>query len=348
MHATTVGVDLAKNVFQMAVANERYQIVRRVRLNRARFEQFCAQQPPSVFVLESCGSAHHWGRRLMSLGHEVRLLPAQHVRAYVKRNKTDAADAAALIEASRCDDIQQVPIKSVAQQLLLQLHRLREQCKSTRNARINGLRGCLREFGLLVPKGVGRGIATIREVLQIADNGLPDALRPWIAEMLEEIAVLKEREKRLERQIEAFVREDPVVQRWLPIHGIGVLGASALRSSIGDIQRFRSGRHLSSWLGVTAKEFSSGERRHLGSISKRGDKYLRTLLIHGARSALTAARRRAKAGRPLDALQRWALQTEQRRGTNKATVGLANKLARILWATWRYQRPFTGDWVAAR
>lgn len=157
MHATTVGVDLAKNVFEVAVADEGYRVVRRTRLSRARFQQFCAQQPSSVFVMEACGSAHHWGRRLQALGHEVRLLPAQYVRAYVRRNKTDRADAAALIEAARCADIEPVPVNSVEQQGVQQLHRLREQYKSTRSARVNLLCGCLREYGIVIAKGVGPG-----------------------------------------------------------------------------------------------------------------------------------------------------------------------------------------------
>lgn len=344
MHRTTVGVDLAKNRFELAIADEHYRVKRRFTLTRHRFESFAATQPKSLFVMEACGSSQPWGRKLQALGHEVRLLPAQYVRAYVRRNKTDAADAAALIEASRCGDIRPVPIKTVDQQQILQLHRLREQYKQMRTARINLLRGCLREFGIPLPKGVSRGLAGMREALAAADNGLPEALRPWIAEGLSEIAQFKQRELELERQLKALVRDDDVVQRWLAVPGVGMLGASALRASIGDIHRFPSGRHLSSWLGITAREYSSGEQRRLGRISKSGDAYLRTLLIHGARSALLAARRAQQAGQPPDALRRWALEIEQRRGTNKATVALANKVARILWAIARYDRRFDGDW----
>lgn len=344
MHATTVGVDLAKNVFEVAVADEGYRVVRRARLTRARFQQFCAQQPVSVFVLEACGSAHHWGRRLRALGHEVRLLPAQYVRAYVKRNKTDRADAAALIEASRSEEIVAVPVKTIEQQSLQQLHRLREQYKSTRHARINLLRGCLREYGIVIPTGVGRGIAAMREALQIADNGLPDAIRPWVQEVLEEIGRLHEPMQRIERQLKESTREDELVQRWLQAPGIGLLGATAVRAQVGDLQRFRSGRHFAGYLGIPAREDSSGERRRLGRMSKRGDVYLRTLLIHGARSALSAAKRAEKAGRRLDALRTWALNTERRIGMNKATVALANKLARTLWAMAKYERHFDGNW----
>jgi transposase len=343
MNATTVGVDLAKNVFEVAVADERYRVIQRKRLSRARFQQWIGQQETSVWVLEACGSAHHWGRRLQELGHEVRLLPAQYVRAYVKRNKTDRADAAALIEASRCADLCPVPVKTVEQQCLQQVHRLREQYKSTRNGRINLLRGYLREYGIVIPQGVGRGIAAMREALAIADNGLPDVMRPWVCEVLEEIEQLKQRMQRIEGQLQEHAREDELVQRWLEVPGVGVLGASALRAQVGDFQRFRSGRHFASYLGLVAREHSSGERRRLGRMSKRGDVYLRTLLIHGARSALTAAKRAQKAGRPLDALRRWALATERRIGTNKATVALANKLARTLWAMAKYGRRFDGN-----
>src|SRR5690606_30000935 len=174
MHATTIGVDLAKTRIQLAVADEHHQVQQRLRLSRTRFESFVATHPKCLFVMEACGSSQPWGRKLQALGHTVRLLPAQYVRAYVRRNKTDAADAAALIEASRCTDIRPVPIKTVDQQQILQLHRLREQYKQMRTARINLLRGCLREFGIPLPKGVSRGLAGMREALASADNGLPD------------------------------------------------------------------------------------------------------------------------------------------------------------------------------
>jgi transposase len=346
MHATTVGVDLAKTRFEVVVSDAQCRIQRRERLTRGRFTQFFANHPPSLIVMEACGSAHYWARALQAQGHEVRLLPAQYVRAYVRRNKTDAADAAALIEAARCADIRPVPVKSVDQQLLQQLHRLREQCKNTRTARINLLRGCLREFGINIPVGIERGIQAVREALEIADNGLPDVLRPFVQEVLQEISTLKQRVDHLERTLADLTREDPIVRELLRVPGVGLLIATALRAAVGDIQRFPTGRHLACWLGLTAREHSSGEKRRLGSISKQGDVYLRTLLVHGARSALLATKRAAQAGRPLDRLRTWALQTEQRCGCNKATVALANKLARIIWATWRYQRPFNGNWQA--
>lgn len=344
MYAMTVGVDLAKTRFEVAIADEHYQIQKRLRLTRPRFEQFIANHPQSLFVMETCGTAQHFGRRLEALGHTVKLLPAQYVKAYVKRNKTDSADAAALIEASRCADIRPVPIKTAEQQQLQLLHRLREQYKHTRTTRINLLRGSLREFGIAVPKGVTRGLTAVREALELADNGLPDALRPWVFEVLQEMTTLKEQMSRLEQQIQTLTQASVRVQRWMEVPGIGLLGATALHAALVDPQRFPSGRHLASWVGITPREYSSGEHRRLGRISKRGDAYLRMLLIHGARSALLAARRAEKAGRPLDPLRRWALQTENRVGTNKATVALANKIVRILWAIAKHDRRYDTNW----
>ena len=341
MDATTVGVDLAKNVFEIALADERGAIVERQRLSRARFDRFFANRPACRIVMEACGSAHHHARRLSSQGHEVVLLPAQYARAYVRRNKTDAADAAALIEAARCADIRPVPIKSVDQQALQQLHRLRSQWMAARTARINFLRGSLREFGVSVPVGARRAIQAVRDALATADNPVPVLLHPSLLELLAEIDSLEQRCKRIDRELARLNEHDPIVERLLKIPGIGPLTATALRASVIDVQRFPSARHFASWLGLTSREHSSGERRRLGRISKQGDPYLRTLLIHGARAVLLAARTAQRRASSLDRLRTWALDVQERRGHNKATVALANKLARIVWATWRHDRDFT-------
>jgi transposase len=344
MDSTTVGVDLAKSRFELALADGEYRIRGRARLSRSQFARFFGNRPPSLVVMEACGSAHHWARSLQAQGHQVRLLPAQYVRAYVKRNKTDAADAGALIEAARCGEIRPVPVKSVAQQAIQQLHRLRSQCLGTRTARINWLRGALREFGFSIPLGARRAISAVRQAL--AEGHVPLALNAAIEATLAEIAALEQRRAELERELDGLTRDDPVVASLRSIPGIGPLSATALRAALVDIQRFGSGRHLASWLGLTAREHSSGERRRLGRISKRGDVYLRMLLIHGARAVLNASSSAARRGRPLDRLRTWALATRQRCGYNKATVALANKLARIVWATWKYQRRFDGNWAA--
>jgi transposase len=323
MDATTVGVDLAKNVFEIALADERGHIVERQRLSRARFDRFFVNRPACRVVMEACGSAHHHARRLSSQGHEVVLLPAQYARAYVRRNKTDAADAAALIEAARCPDIRPVPVKSVDQQALQQLHRLRSQWMSARTARINFLRGSLREFGVCVPVGAPRAIQAVRDTLASPLCPVPALLHSSLLELLAEIDSLAQRCKLLQ------------------IPGVGPLTATALRASVVDIQRFPTGRHFASWLGLTSREHSSGERRRLGRISKQGDPYLRTLIIHGARAVLLAARSAQRKGSSLDRLRTWALCLQERRGHNKAAVALANKLARIVWATWRHERDFS-------
>jgi transposase len=291
--------------------------------------------------MKACGTSHYWARVLESFGHRVSLLPAQHVRAYVRRNKTDAA---ALIEASRSGEIKPVPVKTVAQLVLQQLHRLRTQWLGARTSRINSLRGMLREFGIDIAQGASRGVAQIRGVLEFADSGLPDALRPFVGAVLTEIAELDVRVAEIDRSLKALTRDDPVVARLAQVPGVGPMFATAVCAAINDIHRFPSGRHLAAWLGLTAREHSSGERRRLGKISKEGDVYLRTLLIHGARSVLTWAKYAVARGFRLDRLRSWALETQQRVGHNKATVALANKLARIVWATWKYERAFDVRW----
>jgi len=344
MHSTTVAVDLAKNVFELAVADAEGKIKERLRLNRARFSAYFVQRPPCRVLLEACGSAHYWARCIAGHGHSVELFPAQYVRRYVRRSKTDRADAAALIEAARCGEIRAVPVKSVEQQQVLALHRLRSQWMTTRQRYINTLRALLRELGMAIPLGAQVARTQIAQKLAEPNNDLPAALQPLLARMLNDVDHLEERVQEVERQIAAVTREDQIVQHLRQIPGIGLLTSTALRATVGGIERFPSGRHLASWVGLTPREHSSGERRRLGSISKQGDAYLRTLLIHGARAALIAAHRRERERRPVDRLQQWALKCEHERGRNVATVALANRLARIAWATWAYGRDFDGNW----
>jgi transposase len=347
MNATIVGVDLAKNVFELAVADADWHIVQRHRLSRAKFFGFFVQLAPCQVVMEACGSAHYWARRLAGLGHTVRLLPAHYVNAYVRRNKTDQADAAALIEAARCAEIRDVPVKTVEAQQIQSLHRLRSQWMSTRQRYVNTLRGILREFGFAIPLGINVAKQQIGAALVDSDSEVPQALRATLTDMLQEVRLLEEKILGVERQLNALTRADVRVQQLRQIPGIGALTSTALRAIVGDIQRFPSGRHFASWLGLTPNERSSAEKRRLGKISKQGDVYLRTLLVHGARSALLAAHRAERAGNTLDRLRRWALDCERQRGHNKATVALANRLARIVWATWKHQRAFDGNWSAA-
>ena len=347
MHSTTVAVDLAKNVFELAVADAAGRIVDRQRLNRVRFSSFFVQRAPCRVLMEACGSAHYWARRIAEHGHSVQLLPAQYVRQYVRRNKTDRADAAALIEAARCADIQAVPVKSLEQQQMLALHRLRSQWMGTPQRYLNTLRGLLREFGIAIPLGARVARSHIAQHLAQSRRDLPVAIRPLLEQMLGDVDQLERLTDQTERQIACLTQADPVVQQLRQIPGVGLLTSTALRATVGDIQRFPCARRFASWLGLTPREYSSAEHRRLGSISKRGDVYLRTLLVHGARSALMAAHRQQRTGRPLDRLRQRALNCQRQRGHNVATVALANRLARIIWATWKHGRPFDGNWPCA-
>ena len=339
--APVVGVDLAQNVFELAVADRNWQIVQRHRLSRRQFERWFVNRQVGLVVMEACGSAHHWGRWLKSLGIEVKLLPARYVRAYVRRNKTDAADAAALLEAARCGEIEPVPLKSVEQQGLQALHRVRSRWVATRTARINALRGFCREFGIAIVPGSRAGVGQIARLLAEPDPAIPLVLRGTMAQLLEEIRALEARIGGLEQQLTDVARQSPACATLLTIPGVGLLTATALVAATGGgISHFRDARHFASWFGLTPREHSSGDTRRLGRISKRGDRYLRTLLTHGARSVLRAATAASRAGRPVDPLRQWALAIQARANHNKATCALANKLARICFATLRDQEPF--------
>jgi transposase len=327
---TTIAVDLAKSVFQVAVSDRPGRILEHHRLSRPRFLTFFAQRPPGPVLLEACGSAHHWARQLQALGHAPVLLPPHSVRRYRSGNKTDRADAKALLEAFRNQEIHPVPIKSLDQQALTALHRLRSALLATRTARINTVRGMLREFGVTIPQGASNVMSHVRPLLAEPPEQLPGSLRIALDDALNEIVSLESRIRAFDHQLLALAPSIPAVQRLRSVPGIGPLTATALVAFVGDPRRFSSGRHFASFLGLTPREWSSGAVRRLGSISKRGDGYLRMLLIHGARAVLWAA----KSKKEPDRLRQWALGLEAKRGHNKAAVALANKLARIAWAVW--------------
>jgi transposase len=332
---TLVAVDLAKSVFEVAVSRHPGQVARQKRYSRDDFPLAVAQLPPATVVMEACGSAHFWARRIQTLGHKVVLLPPHAVRPYVRRNKTDRNDTKGMLEAFRNEEIRPVPVKSVAQQTLASLHRLRSGWLAERTARINTLRGLLREFGIIIPLGAHHAVPVAWAQIEDAQSEIPDPLRPALAEICSEIRNLDRCIKMIERQLAALATQTPAVAQLMTIPGIGLLIATALVAFVGDIHRFPSARHFASYLGLTPSERSSGLTRRLGAISKRGDVYLRMLLIHGARSVLNAAKRRTP-----DRLRAWALGRELARGHNKAATALANKLARIAWAVWKHDQPF--------
>jgi transposase len=278
--------------------------------------------------MEACGSSHYWGRKCQGFGHEVRLLPPQHVRPYVLGSKTDRRDCEAILSARHREAIVPIPVKSVEQQSIAFLHRLRAAWIKTRTSRLNALRGILRELGVTIPKGASRVLPTVSLALSDLDEPVPEMLHPVLVSAMEEVRELDERIEKVKEQLEALARTVPLVEKLETIPGVGLLNATALSAMTGDFSRYPTGRHFASSLGLVPKEHSSGLRRRLGAISKRGDTYLRTLLIAGARSVLLSAHRTKRPHR----LQEWALEVEKRRGRNRAAIALANKLARVVWA----------------
>lgn len=343
MDATTVAVDLAKDVIEVAVASGVGRAAKRDRLSRQGFARFLAQQSASLVVMEACSGAHFWARQARAAGHEVKLLPAQYVKPYRRRNKTDRADCSALLEAARDPELKPVAIKAPWHQAIQGLHCLRSQWVSTRTSRINTLRGLLREFGLTIPRGARTALKQLPEKFE--DEAVPPVLRPVLRSALAEIRELEQRIGEVEDQLESMTAEHAAVQMVRRVSGIGLMTSTALVSSAVDAKNFHSGRHLASWIGLTPREYSSGSTRRLGAMSKRGDVYLRMLFIHGARSVLLRAAQLQRAGKPLTRLQRWAVDLRARAGHNKAAVGVANKLARIAWATWFYNREFDGNYT---
>lgn len=346
--AVTLAVDLAKNVFELAFADANGRIVARKRLQRGPFVSCLDNRSPLHVVMEACGSAHCWARRFQRAGHTVALLPAQHVRPYVRRNKTDRADAAGLLEAARCGDIRPVPVKTPEQQGTQGLHRIREHHKAERTSAINTVRGLLREFGFAIPAGADKVRPAVLAALEDGDNDLPIMLRQALHGLLDRIAACQDAMDVIEKQLADVARRDTRSQRLMAASGVGLITATAVSAGIGDFARFPSGRHFASALGLTPREYSSGGTRRLGRITKHGDTYLRTLLIHGARSALVAAVCIRKRGRPLDRTQQWALALAERKGHNKAAVALANKTARRLWAAEHHGTSFDPDHISLR
>jgi transposase len=342
-HRTVIAVDLAETVFEIAISHTPGDVAETKRLSRTAFQGFFRDREPVTVAMEACGSAHYWARELQAFGHTVELIPPHLVRPYVTRNKTDRADAKGILEARRNTEIRSVPVKTLAQQVIGSIHRFRSGWIGARTAQVNTLRGLLRELGLIIPVGVEKVVPTVRLLVEGADSTVPDGLRPMLALACDEIESLNARIKQSERELETIAEASPVVARIRSIPGIGLLTGTALAAFVGDVKRFGSGRRFASYLGLTPRERSSGMKQRYGRISKRGDSYLRLLLIHGARSVLGHATR-AKSN---DSLRTWAVSLNKRTKYNKASVALANKLARIVWAVWSRDTVYRSEPVTA-
>ena len=326
---TTIGLDLAKNVFHVVGCDARGKEVKRKRLRRGQMMAYFANVPACVVGMEACASAHHWARRLQELGHEVRLIPPQHVKAYVRGNKNDYNDARAIAEAVQRPDMRFVGVKTVEQQDVQALHRLRAARVGERTALCNQVRGLLSENGIVVAQGLGKLRRGLPEVLEDAENGLSDTFREFLAQSYRQLRELDEHIGFFDAKLREHTRANEAVKRLQTAPGFGPVVASVFEAFVGDGREFRRGRDVSAAVGLVPKQHSSGGKTVLLGISKRGDRYLRCLLVHGARAVL----RRAP-GKD-DRLSRWVMKVQAERGTRKAIVALANKMARIGWAVLR-------------
>lgn len=343
MNITTVGIDLAKNVLQVHAVDARGKVVLRRQLKRTEVSAFFANLPPCLIGMEACASSHYWGRTLERLGHSVRLMAPQFVKPYVKTNKNDVADAEGICEAVMRPHMRFVPIKSVEQQSVMSLHRVRQAFVRARTAQANQIRGLLGEMGLVIPQGIRFIVQRVPALLECASRELPVNYRALIERLTEHLKLLDRQVDEIHRQIVSWDRSCPLSQKLQKVPGVGPLTATAIVATVGDARSFKNGRQMAAWLGLVPRQHSSGGKPKLLGISKRGDSYLRTLMVHGARSALLANRRwRGSRKDP------WLAKLLDRRHANIAAVALANKNARILWALMAHGRDFDPAFAAAR
>lgn len=330
MKVTTFGLDLAKRVFQLHWVDPDTGEIGRRQLKRAQLEEWFANREPAVIAMEACGSAHYWARQLAGLGHTVRLITPQFVRPFVKNNKTDAADAQAIWEAAQRPQMRFVAVKSEGQQAVLMLHRMREQLVKIRTMQVNQLRGLLYEFGVELPKGRAKGLERVPAALAKLEPTLPASVMHTLRAHLERIQTLSEDLAQIEKRLVLWKKDDLASKRLMDIPGVGLLTATAAVATIGDARAFKCGREFAAFLGLVPRQSGSGGRVRLLGISKRGDVYLRTLLIHGARAVIANGKQPGP----------WLTKLVQRRPHNVAVVALANKMARTIWALLAHQREY--------
>jgi len=326
MQVTTVGLDLAKDVFQVHGVTTDGTVLFNRSVRRAQLLPFFEKLPPCLVGMEACGSSHHWAREISKLGHEVRLMPAFYVKPYVKRGKTDAVDAAAICEAVTRPTMRFVKVKEPEQQALLGLHRARDLVVRQRTQVINMIRGLLREFGHILPKGPGAAIRFAKSCLAGDLPDIPDLAKGLISTLCDQLTALCNRISMYSKLVERHSRLDKRAWRLRSIPGVGPMTASAIVATIGDGKQFRNGRELAAWLGLTPLNRSSGGKERLGRITKKGDRYIRKLLVLGMTSRVQQARRHPEKVDP------WTAKMLERKPVRLATVAMANKTARIIWA----------------
>ncbi len=326
MESTTIGLDIAKRVFQAHGADATGKAVLRRKLQRAEVLAFFASLPPCLVGIEACSTAHHWAREIRALGHEVRLMPASYVKPYVKRGKTDAADAEAICEAVTRPSMRFVPIKTAEQQAVLMLHRTRDLLVRQRTMLVNALRGHMAELGIIAPQGISRVGDLVAALLGEDETQLPKLARSALRGLASELEALGERVKEVEGAILVWHKDNEASRRLATIPGIGPITASAIVATVTDPTQFHSARQFAAWIGLVPKQNSSGGKERQGSISKQGDRYLRRLLVLGATAVIRHAWTKVTAETA------WLRGVLDRRPVRLASVAQANKTARIVWA----------------
>ena len=326
MNITTVGIDLAKNIFHLHGVNANGKVVLQKRRSRDRLREWAINEPPCRIGMEACSGSNYWARVFVAQGHDVRMMSPQFVKPYVKSNKNDRNDAEAICEAVTRPAMRFVRPKTVEQQDIQSLYRIRSRLVGQRTALVNQIRGLLHEYGIVLPRGIRQVRSRLPELLEDGENALTMFSRELFADLYDELRCLDERAASMERKIQWLFRRSEVCRRIARVEGIGPITATALVATVGDAGAFRNGREMAAWLGLVPRQCSTGGHSRLLGISKRGDRYLRTLLIHGARSVVRAAERKNDTG------SSWIMELKVRRGNNIASVAVANKNVRIVWA----------------
>jgi len=334
MKVTLIGIDLAKSIFQVCGVNQSGKRVFNRQIRRAKLMQFLIQHPDATIAMEACGGSNYWGRELHKRGYKVMLIPPQHVKPFVKGNKNDRNDAFAITEAARRPDLKCVEPRTLAQTDMIQIHRVLDRMIRQRTALINQIRGCLSEYGVVVAQGKEKLFAAIPDLLEDPDSRLTACSRALNQELLDQWRQANEAIGRLEKRLKGQANADEAAQRLMQMRGVAIKISTATIAHAGNGHGYKNGRHFSANLGLVPKEHSSGGKQKLGGITKRGNQYLRRLLIQGAWSVIRNADKND------DRLSRWARQVVERRGKHKAVVAVANKMARIMWSMLYHQTEY--------
>lgn len=334
MSKVTIGIDIAKSVFHLVFMNSSGRVLKKKKLKRQQLMEYFSQLPLCVVVMEACGSCHYWSRELSKLGHEVKSIAPKYVVPYRKGNKHDYNDAEAIAEASQREGMRFVPLKSQEQQDVQLMHRIRERMISQQTALSNQIRGLLAEYGIVYAKGISTLVKALPFTLEDADNGLSVLARIQFQGLLDDLLILRERIKDMDTVLKVFAQNHPICKRLMSMSGIGPVIATALYAGVGQGQAFNSGRHLAAWMGLVPKQHTTGDNPKLLGISKRGNTYLRTQIINGARAALRHI------GDKTDKVSQWCRSSLERMCFNKACVALANKMVRMAWAMLHYQQDY--------